>query len=192
VSAQSRPGIWRRFLLPVGIVVGLWLVTDVVLTSVVRQPFPFAESRFYKPVMNLLARTRILSLLGGGLLIYPILYWQGARLGERLLGTVSLPLTYMVTAILRATAFFPLPEAVYYGFNIITLGGFFLQFVTASVADLLCRLWERRHGGSRPLLRPAHIAGILVGLVAGFVLLVWNGGATGFYLYQRGYELLFQ
>lgn len=182
----------RRFLLPAGIFLALWLTADWLLTVIIRQPFPLANTPFYRPLMNVLARGRILSLLGGGLIIYPVLFFRGATLRERLLGVVLLPLAYLVTAIIHATAYFPLGEAIYYGFNSITIASFFLQFATVAVADIFCRWWvQRRDGRSQPVVRRAHLGGLLVGLLVGYLMLVWNGGETGFYFYLKGYQLLF-
>lgn len=193
VTGKERDSFGRRFLLPMGIVLGLWLAADLLLAFIIRQPFPFANSGFYRPTMNLLARGRILSLLGGGLIIYPILFFRGATQRERVLGSLVLPLAYLITAIIRATAFFPLGEALYYGLNTITVGSIFLQIALIGFADVVCRWWKRRKDGRpRSIIGRPHIAAILLGALAGFLILVWNGGEAWFYLYQQGYRLLFQ
>lgn len=190
---QEKPSFGRRFLLPVGVILGLWLTADFLLLLITRQPFPLANTAFYRPLMNVLARGRILSLLSGGLIIYPVLFFRGARLKERLLGAMVLPLAYVITAIAHVTAYFPLGEAVYYGFNTIAVAGTFLHFGLISIADVFCRWWlRRRDGRPLPLVRWPHVAGILIGAIVGYVTLIWNGGQTFFYLYQEGYKLLFQ
>jgi hypothetical protein len=170
---------------------GMWLAAEVLLELITRQPFPFANSAAYRPVMNILARGRILSLLFGGLIIYPILFFRGATLRERVLGSLALPLAYLVTAIIRAAAFFPIGEALYYGLNTITMGSFFLQIALIGLADLLCRWWMGRTDG-RPFINQSQIAAVLIGALAAFLILAWNGGEAWFYVYQQGYRLLFQ
>lgn len=191
VKMKERGNRFTRFLLPVGVVVVLWLAADLLLELITRQPFPFANSAAYRPVMNILSRGRILSLLLGGLLIYPILFFRGATLRERIVGSLMLPLIYSLTAIVRAAAFFPLGEALYYGLNPITMGSFFLQIAFIGLTDLLCRWWLRRQDG-RPFGYRPQIASLLLGALAAFLILVWNGGENWFYLYQQGYRLLFQ
>jgi hypothetical protein len=136
---------------------------------------------------------RFAGLLLGSLLIYPVLYFRGAPLRERILGSFLIPLTYMITAIIRATAFFPPGKALYYAFNPVTVGSASLQIGLMALAEIGCRWWSRRrHGSTGAVVRWAQLVALIVGAVALYVTLLWDGGVHWFYVYQEGYKLLFQ
>ena len=193
MMGKERNGYGRRFLLPVAVFLGGWLLADLLLTLIVRQPFPLADTPVYRPAMTVLARGRILSLLLGGIIIYPVLFFQGATFVERLLGVFALPLAYVVTSVIHATAYFPIGEALYYGLNPVAVSSLLLQTATSSIADVCCRWWVWRRGDAqRPIVRWLHLVAMLAGILGGYATLLWNGGERWFYLYQAGYQFLFQ
>lgn len=189
----KRQTIAKRFLWPVGTLFVIWLLSTVLLRGLVANPAGAGNPLLYRLLANGLSLVRIVALLGGGLLIYPPMYFRGATARERLLGVFVVPAAYMVSEMLRVTAYFSLPESIYYGFNSVVLGSFFLQLAWLGIADLACRWWVRRRSG-----RPQRVvgwlqpAGIVVGFGALYVLLLWEGGVHWFYVYQQGYRLLFQ
>ena len=161
------------------------------LTIYTRNATGLAGGGQYRPLLSFLSGMRFTGLLLGSLLIYPVLYFRGAPLRERILGCFVIPLTYMVMATIRATAFFPAGKALYYAFNPVTVGSASLQVGLIALADIGCRLWTRRQR-SVSLLRWTHLVAIVVGAVALYVALLWDGGVHWFYVYQEGYKLIFQ
>lgn len=190
--ASASNSFSRRFLAPVGTALAVWLAADWLVAFAMTDPAASSWA-VYKPVMNLLAGLRFGLLLLWSLFLYPVLAARGAPLRERVLGCIAGSLAYLVTASLRATAFFPPGEAVYYGFNSMLFGSLFLQLALMSVADIAAR-WQRRRASGRRLrlVRWPHLAGILVGLSALYVALFWEGGVHWFYVYQEGYKALFR
>lgn len=188
---MRRDTITHRFLAPVLSFVAVWLAADWLVAWGMADP-DAADLAVYKPVMNLLAGLRFGLLLFGALILYPALTARGATPGERILGSLAGPLAYLATAILRANAFFPPGEAVYYGFNSMLFGSLFLQFALMSGADIALRWQARRRGKHTPLVRLRHLAGILIGLSAIYLALFWDGGVHWFYVYQEGFKALFR
>lgn len=182
-----------RWLLPVGLLLLLWLLMAVALSGLMQDPYRLAGSPLYRPLLNTLSAARFLLLLFSTFFVYPFVWAAGASLRQRVLAAYVLPLAYVLWAIFQATAYFPLGQAVYYGFNPLAFGAFWLQLALIGVAEIAGRAWSRfRHGTRGPLVRWTHIAGIIVGLFALYLTLFWDGGVHWFYVYQEGYKLLFQ
>lgn len=188
-SLGKRP-FSQRFLLPVLIPLGLWIITELVVNGYAAAEVPPDIPRW---LLNVLSGYRTLMLLFGALFVYPAMRLRGATAVERWIGSYAIVVAYAVLAMVRATAFFPVGEAIYYGFNPVTFGSAFLQLAWICVAEMGCRWWVRRSGGAAVVVfRWRFLAGILVGLAAIYIVLLWEGGVHGFYIYQEGYKLLFQ
>lgn len=172
------------------IVIVIWLTADVLLYGLMGSFL--VGSGVYKPLLSLLSAVRFLLLLAGSLLIYPILYFRGATWQERVWGCLLLPLVYLLTAVWRATAYFPFGEAVYYGFNPLTVGSASIQIGLMGLMEMVCRAVTRGRGEPQPVVQPYLLASVLVGAAALYVTLLWDGGVHWFYIYQEGYRLLFQ
>lgn len=183
----------QRFWGPVLVLGLIWLAADLLLAAGTQAPYGPANPSLYRLWMNLLSGTRFGLLLLGTLLLYPIFYFRGAPLRERILGSLILPLVYMVTAMIRSTAFFPTGQAIYYGLNSLTFGSLFLQVGLIGAAEMGCRAWLRwRRRQPVTVFGWPWAAAILVGGVAIFLTLFWEGGVHWFYVYQEGFKLLFQ
>lgn len=182
----------RRILRPVGSVVAIWLLAQLLLTLLHGRPEALGGGAVYRPVLTTLSATRFLLLLAGTLAVYPIMYMRGSPLRERVAGALILPLVYAIWAMLQATAYFPAGEAIYYGFNPLTFGSVFLQVGLMGIAEIGCRWWRRRQGAQIAVARWTHVTAIVVGMAALYVTLLWDGGVHWFYVYQEGFKLLFQ
>ncbi len=192
MAIEKRP-FWQRFLLPGLLLMGFWLLIDWLVAVQMQPPFSGGNANFYRVWLNILAGTRFGLLLLGTFIIYPIMYFRGASLLERLLGAALLPLTYMISAMSRATDFFPLGQAIYYGFNSLAFGSLFLQLGLVGMTEMACRWWaKRRYRQSGPIVGWPWVAAIFVGGFSLYLTLFWDGGVHWFYVYQEGFKLLFQ
>jgi hypothetical protein len=142
--------------------------------------------------MNILSATRFLILLLGSLILYPIMFFRGAPLWERLVGCYIVPFAYLIWAIIQATEFFPFGQAFYYGFNPITIGTSLLQLALIGLAETVSRWWYRGKSstGIRVITWPS-VAGIVAGATGIYVTLFWEGGVHWFYVYKEVYSFLF-
>lgn len=191
MTATPLPSKRQRFVMPVLAAVIVWLTADILLFALMGSSF--ASSSLYKPVLNLLSAVRFLLLLVGSLVLYPILYFRGASWSERVWGCLTLPLVYLFTAVFRATAYFPIGQAIYYGFNPLTFGSASIQVGLMGLMEMVCRTIARRRTQLKgPIVQTHLIASILIGSAALYVTLLWDGGVHWFYVYQQGYRLLFQ
>jgi hypothetical protein len=131
-------------------------------------------------------------LLGGSLLIYPIAFFRGASLSERIIACLVVPVVWSVTEVFRVTEFFTFGESLYYGVNsqfVVYLACAALQM---GVCEIICRWFTRGRAGAPMKIVPhGAVISILVGLVGVYVVMIWEGGVHWFYLYQQGYKALF-
>jgi hypothetical protein len=120
------------------------------------------------------------------------LFFRGAPLVERIVGSYILPLAYIVWAMVQATAYFPLGQSIYYGFNPITVGTLFLQLGLIGLAEIGCRWrYKRKVGETVAVVRWPSVTGIIVGMLALYLTLFWEGDVHWFYIYQELYKVLF-
>ena len=188
----EKQSFLRRFVIPTGILLIVWLAFSALISALMGRPATFGTTAAYRIIMNTLSGLRFVLLLFGSLVIYPIMFFRGATLIERVIGSLVVPLAYMLWAMVQATAYFPVGESIYYGFNSIAFGSLFFQFALLSIADIFCRWWVRRkHQARLDIVRWPHMIGISAGLTSIYVSLIWDGGVHWFYLYQEVYKLLF-
>lgn len=186
-SSWSRPGA------SVAVLLAIWLLANALLLVFSGRPAMIGNVGAYRLINNLLFALQFLILLFGSLFIYPVMFFRGASLGERMAGSLAVPLVQMVWAMTRSTAFFPVGQAIYYGFNSVAIGSVFVQLAWIGLAEILCRWRYRRKSGKRvTVLKWPYLLGIVAGLLAIYLTLFWDGGVHWFYLYQEGYKLLFQ
>jgi hypothetical protein len=131
-------------------------------------------------------------LLGGSLIIYPIAFFRGASLLERVVACLVIPVFWSGAEIIRVTEFFTLGESLYYALS----SQFIVYLACASLqmglCEIICRWWLRwRHHAGTKVVPPGALVSILAGAVGVYVVLIWGGGVHWFYIYQQGYKILF-
>ncbi|MBI4964820.1 MAG: hypothetical protein HY913_16210 [Desulfomonile tiedjei] len=134
----------------------------------------------------------IVILMGGSLIIYPIAFFRGASLRERVVACLAIPLFWSVTEIIRVTEFFTLGESLYYALNsqfIVYLAAASLQM---GLCEIVCRWWVRSsHDAPTKVVPLGAVISILAGAAGVYIVMIWGGGVHWFYLYQQGYKALF-
>ena len=193
MKVDTGQSFWRRAGLPVAVLLAVWLLANISLLLLAGRPEFFGNPNVYRLINNLLFAIQFVILLLGSLFIYPIMFFRGASLPERIAGSLIVPLIQMIWAMFRATDYFPMGQAVYYGFNSLSVGSLFLQLAWIGMAEIFCRwIYRRRTGAGINVLRWPYLLSVVVGLLAIYLTLFWDGGVHWFYLYQEGYKLLFQ
>jgi hypothetical protein len=188
----ERQTFVRRFVIPVSTMLLTWLACSAFIAIFAGKPAVLGGPVAYRILLNILAGGRFLLLILGSLIIYPVMFFRGASLFERLLGSIAVPIAYMIWAMVQATSFFSVGESIYYGFNSVAFGSLMFQLALISIVDIGCR-WRYRSKTqeSVKLVRWSHLAGIVAGSLSMYLALFWDGGVHWFYLYQEGYKLLF-
>jgi hypothetical protein len=146
----------------------------------------------YAPLLNAGVLLRAFGMFASVVIVWGALRSRGASRGVLALAILSGPIAYGVTAAIAALAYFPAGQAAYYGLNPIAIATVAGQCAAAAVAEVGWRWWSRRRGrdAGTPVTW-AIAAAFGAGLLTVFFTVLYQGGVPFFYVYQRGYLLLF-
>ena len=146
----------------------------------------------YGPLLNSGVLLRAFGMFASVVLVWGALRSRGASHGLLAAAILSGPIAYGIVAAIGALDYFPPGQAAYYGINPLFIASIAGQCAAAGIAEVVWRWWSRRRG--RDVGRPVTwgVAAVVVaGLAAVFFTVLYQGGVPFFYVYQRGYLLLF-
>jgi hypothetical protein len=128
----------------------------------------------------------------GPMLVYPMAYFRGAVVGERILACMITPIFWNVKEVVRVTEYFTVGESLYYGLNPLFLGLLAVVLFQIGLAEIICRRrLQKRDKISLLVFRPAAVVAMVVGAAGVFIFNLWGMGVHWFYVYQEGYNALF-
>jgi hypothetical protein len=193
VRVEGEKPFPSRFLWPVGIALGVWAGLDF-LTGHLEwfgSGSPYRAAAFWSYL-----------LLGvliafGSFIIYPILFFRGASLKERVIGSYAVLVLWVLAEIFRVSEYFTAGESVYYAFSPMPFGLLVYQVGYMSLCEIICR-WRLKKGGVRgiKIFTPGPLIGLGVLLAMNYLMILWgvpeeSPGTKWFYIYQEGYKALF-
>lgn len=196
--SKPVPGLEKRvfgsrFLWPVGIALGVWAALDF-LTGHLEW---FGGGTLYRTAA--FASYLLLGVLiaFGSFIIYPILFFRGASLKERVIGSYAVLMVWVCAEIFRVSGYFTAGESVYYAFSPMPLGLMVFQVGYISLSEMICR-WRLKKRGVRAIriFTIGPLIGVGVLLVMNYLMIFWgvpeeSPGTKWFYIYQEGYKALF-
>ncbi len=164
--------------------------TAIVLVAMILSRIVYFHSS--ATVATLSGIVMFLSIGFGSFLIYPVSYFRGASLGERIIGCVATPLIWNGIEMYNVAQAFTFAESLFYGVNILIIGTIAGQFLIMGVCDVFCRLIERRGGieDTRALSSFSILASV-AGILGIYGVLVWGEGVGLHYLLIDLYKSLF-
>ncbi len=128
----------------------------------------------------------------GFLYVYPRAFFRGASALERILASLVTPLVWDVKEMLRVSEYFTWGESLYYGLNPIFLLCLCVGAAQMGICEMACRAVRNKQILEPvPVITPASLIPVLVGLLGVGVFFVWGMGVHSFYIYQEGYKALF-
>jgi len=128
----------------------------------------------------------------GPLYAHPKAYFRGASALERILACLLTPVAWDVKEMFRVSEYFSWGESLYYGLNTIFILCLCVGVAQMGVCEMVCR-WVRNRQVLEPVpvVTPASLIPVLVGLLGVGTFFLWGGGVHSFYIYQEGYKALF-
>jgi hypothetical protein len=183
----GRQSIGRRFLLPAALMLLIWLIQRTVYTNFWHLGFPALQEAvawvcgFGERIFAVLAP----------LLALPLAYFRGARGWERLAAGFVPFLAGWLVELYHAAGVFSPGETIYYAFGSPGMVIGFQALAISGVAEIICRIRDRRKGHPIKVWTPLPLSAILSGLAALYLMMLWGGGVHWFYFYQKGYLALF-
>ena len=134
----------------------------------------------------------ILGAMLGAIVIYPLAYFRGAKLSERITASLIPGIAFVLYQIYIFSSAFPLSESLYYGLNPVSITIFFLAFGSMGLCELVCRWISKRRGENVKVLTPVPIAAVMGMLIQFYISTIWGNGAHFFYAYVDSYRWIFK
>lgn len=170
----------QRIVVPTGIVLFTMILSRVIY---------FNSSA---TVATLSGVVMFLSIGFGTFVVYPVSFFRGASLPERIIGCLVTPFVWNGLEIYNMSGAFTLAESLFYGANIVFIGTVAGQFLMMGICDFFCRLNERKVGreGMRTI-SPFGVFACLFGILGIYLVLGWREGTGLMYLFVKIYKAIF-
>ena len=182
----QRSSITHRFLAPLFLALTVMIVSRAVYLNACRVD----SQALYHALALLAGAVQFVSIVLVVLVIYPVTYFRGATVPERVIASSTNLAVWVVIDTYKVSGAFPWEASLYYGVNIGAIL-FAWNFAWIGVLELACRWEERRRGKRGTIVTLVPFVPILLFLLALFFLSK-EGGATYFNMFLDGYRVLFR
>lgn len=166
---MEREGLFKRFLLPLFLVVGINLIAGFIYdTAAGFPPGPVREL-----LISVFAPLLFVSLWFFAFVGPPLAFYLGSTFGERLVIAYANPVIWIVSVEAKVACQYCSTEMVYFFFLPWTFGIVCVTAVQFSVAELICRFVAKRRSQRKiRVLHPAVITLLTVGIIGTYFGLI--------------------
>jgi hypothetical protein len=185
--AEGRPGFRERLVTPV-------LALFLVMTAswvVYNLAWRLDNVSLHNILASLSGTLLFLAVALGALIVYPMAYFRGASLGERVAASLVNPFLWATKECVRLSVSFSFFECVYYYGNPLNIWLFFGVTAEMAVAEVLCRKRRASQGANLRVLHPTALAVLLISLSLFVGLYLWGEGENMYTLFLEGYRAFF-
>ena len=187
ITGIDRKPLARLFI-PAGIVLCFWIILNLAYLLV----GTIDDVSLYRTLAASIC-VLLFAINGfGSLLIYPIMYFNGASFKLRLLGAYIIPLAWCLKELYRVTAGVTFLEGLFFAFftsiQLWLLSG---QVGLIGFSELLCRLKAKSKDTSIKILTSGPVIAILFSLAATYFIIIWDGGLSFHLMIKMIYRSLF-
>jgi hypothetical protein len=181
-SFFSRVGV------PILAVAGTFILCEIIYYNVWR----LDPSLFRSFMSYLSAGLSFFLIILGGFVIYPLLYFRGARPAERVIASLVILVIWTGEFIVSLIPIYSLAEVLYFfliNMMVLSIG---LQFGAMGISEILCRLYvKHRRGIEVKVLSFWPVAGIVFFVSISYAAFLWGMGRPWFFNYFKIYQALF-
>jgi hypothetical protein len=182
-----RQSIWIRFVFPAGLMLGIWLLQRIIYTYFWQLGF----QELQEAVAWVCGFGERIFVVLAPLLAFSLAYFRGARGWERLAAGFVPFLAWWFVELYQASGVYSLGQTAYYALGSPGMVFGFQVLAISGVAEIICRIQDRRKGAQIKVWAPLPLSAIFSGLAALYLMMLWGGGVHWFYFYQAGYLALF-
>jgi hypothetical protein len=185
---MQKQSFARRWVTPTATVFLTMVVTGLIYQFAWRIPHEGTS----RAVSAIIAVPFFLSIGFGVLIVYPMAFFRGATVAERITASLFTPVAWILKEIFRVTAFFSIGESIYFGLHqlfLLTLVGALAQM---GLCELICRWRLKKAGEEVRVFSGTPVSAIILGMAGIYVLFIWGWGTNFFYFYMEIYKTLFQ
>jgi len=179
-----------RFVIPVGITLGIWLM----LTFLSTQLGWIEDAALYRPAMNTVHVLLFVVIAFSSIAVYSQMFFRGAPLIERVIGCYVTPVAFIIKEIIRVSEFFTFGESLYFGlspypFLCLIIG----QAGLMAICEMVCRyLYMRKSVAGIRVVTAVPVLMAIISLACIYFMGFWHWGEDVFWLQQTIYILLFK
>jgi hypothetical protein len=132
-----------------------------------------------------------LSVAFGAALVYPISFFRGASLKERIIASSVIPFIWMTKECARVFMSFSFLECLYYYLNPLNIWLLCGLCVEMGTAEMICRWRLRKRGEDVKVFIPLAAIAIGTGLFIGILIFILGEGETFYARYLELYRFFF-
>ncbi|MCJ7771899.1 MAG: hypothetical protein MUP22_02070 [Desulfobacterales bacterium] len=145
----------------------------------------------------LLAKTRFsgallfISITFSPLLVYPLAYFRGASLTERMTASLIIPFLWATKECFRLLTSFTFLESLYYYFNPLSLWLFCGVFAQMGLLEMICRKKLKNRGEKIKAMHPVALAVFFISLFLVVFLYAWGQGENIYVIFLVWFRKFF-
>ncbi len=181
---MQNSSIKKRAVIPVGIIL---LITGI--TSVIYEySWEFKDNEILYLLSSITTVLLFLSIFFSVFFIYPITFFRGAGIKERIFFSLIPLLVWMIKEIIRMTTVFSVGESLYFGFNPLFIFLILVTFFQMGISDFLCRVVLKKRSKEPVKIFQKPTAILLFGslvLLFLFLVFIWKFGIFYFDTYGK-------
>lgn len=132
-----------------------------------------------------------LSVAFGAAIIYPLAFFRGASLKERIIASSVIPFIWMTKECARLFISFSFLECLYYYLNPLNIWLLCGLCVEMGTAEMICRWRLRKRGQDVKAIVPLAVFAIVIGLFIGILMFILGEGETFYARYLELYRFFF-
>ena len=132
-----------------------------------------------------------ISITFSPLLVYPLAYFKGASLTERVTASLIIPFLWATKECFRLLTSFTLLESLYYYFNPLSLWLFCGVFAQMGLLEMICRKKLKHQGEKIKVIHPLAGAVFFISLFMVVFLYAWGQGENIYVLFLAWFRRLF-
>lgn len=184
-----RQSFGNRLVKPVAVVFCGWAISSLVYNVAWR----FFSSSVHRPLAVICVVIMGITIGLGPLLTYLTALLRGASLKERVIASLFTPAAWILKELVIVSSVYNMGETLYYLFNPLFLGILSVIAIEMGIAEITgrYRIQRKQKGYDTPIVSPAPVLTIFLGLLAVYVFMVWGDRLGYWYLHQAGYQVLF-
>jgi hypothetical protein len=132
-----------------------------------------------------------LSVAFGAAIVYPLTFFRGASLKERIIASSVVPFIWMIKECARLFISFSFLECLYYYLNPLNIWLLCGLCVEMGTAEMICRWRLGKRGQDITSIVPRAVIAIVIGLFIGILMFILGEGETFYARYLELYRFFF-
>jgi hypothetical protein len=184
---MERSNFRKRFVFPMLTLLLLMICSWIIYNLAWR-----LDNHLIHHVLALVSGTLLfLCVAFGAAIIYPLAYFRGASLKERIIASSITPFIWMTKECARLYISFSLPECLYYYFNALNIWLICALGMEMAAAEMICRWTLRRRGEKVRVFGLSAVAVAGLSLAVFLLMFMMGQGETFYARYLELYRFFF-